>query len=139
MGEENNTFENDNQQLNETDYSYQSQYTGNGSGKGQGTGLGTASMICGIFSILTVCGSFAVVYVNPILVMMMYLAPVLGIVAIVLGIVQLVKNESKGMAIAGIVCGAVGLLIFIGLICIGLWAISSGLYDKVMNGQYYYY
>ena len=49
MGEENNTFENDNQQLNETDYSYQSQYTGNGSGKGQGTGLGTASMICGIF------------------------------------------------------------------------------------------
>ena len=71
--------------------------------------------------------------------MMMYLAPVLGIVAIVLGIVQLVKNESKGMAIAGIVCGAVGLLIFIGLICIGLWAISSGLYDKIMNGQYYYY
>ncbi|WP_075720987.1 DUF4190 domain-containing protein [Roseburia sp. 499] len=139
MGEENNTFENDNQQLNETEYSYQNQYTGNGSGKGQGTGLGTASMICGIFSILTLCGSFVTVYINPVLAMMMYLAPVLGIVAIVLGIVQLVKNESKGMAIAGIVCGAVGLLIFIGLICIGLWAISSGLYDKIMSSQYYYY
>lgn len=127
---ENNTFENNNQQVNGTNYSYQSQPTG--SGKGQGIGLGIASMVCGILSILMIC----CVYVD--LAILAYLAPVLGIVAIVLGIVQIVKNESKGMAIAGIVCGAVGVLIFVALICIGLYAINSGLYEEIMNSYYYY-
>ena len=40
------------------------------------------------------------------------------------------------MAIAGIVCGAVGVLIFVALILIGLWAINSGYYDRILN-QYY--
>lgn len=89
-------------------------------------------MICGILSILTICGSFVGVTISVMLVLMMYLSPVLGIVAIVLGIVQIVKNESKGMAIAGIVCGAMGILIFVGIIAIGIWAISSGFYEKYM-------
>lgn len=137
MGDENNTFENNNQQGNGTptgtNYSYESQSTGNNysSGKGQGTGLGIASMICGICSILFICLIYTGVFA-----LLAYAAPILGIIAIVLGIVQIVKNESKGMAIAGIVCGAVGILIFVGLICIGLYAINSGLYDKLMN-QYY--
>lgn len=140
MSDENNTFENNNQQVNQnlgTGYqdgmNYQSQNSNNGSGKGQGTGLGVASMVCGICSILIICAVFTGA------VILAYLAPVLGIVAIVLGIVQIVKNESKGMAVAGIVCGAIGILIFVGIICIGLYAISSGLYDEIMNQYGVYY
>lgn len=104
----------------------------NGSGKGQGTGFGITSMVCGILSIVLICS----VYVGAPL--LTYVAPLLGIIAIVFGIVQIVKNESKAMAIAGIVCGAIGILIFIALICIGLWAISSGFYGDVMRYYDYY-
>lgn len=150
MSDGNNTFDNNDQQINEgqqnPNYSYgeqqpNDQYSyGNGvqpsweqnygSGKGKGTGLGVASMVCGILSILLIC----CVYVG--LPILTYAAPICGIVAIVLGIVQIVKNESKGMAIAGIVCGAVGLLIFVALILIGLWAINSGFYETIMNEYY---
>ncbi len=144
MSEENNTFENNDQQGNGTpegnNYFYQGQPTGNdySSGKGQGTGLGIASMVCGILSILILCGGFVGITISVMLVLMMYLSPVLGIVAVVLGIVQIVKNESKGMAIAGIVCGAIGILIFVGIICIGLYAINTGLYDNIINTYSYY-
>lgn len=160
MSDINNTFDNNDQQINEgqqnPNYSYGNQQPNNqqtnyqqpnnqysygngnqpsweqnyGSGKGQGTGLGIASMVCGILSIVLICSTYVGL---PILT---YAAPVCGIVAIVLGIVQIVKNESKGMAIAGIVCGAVGVLIFVALILIGLWAINSGYYDRILN-QYY--
>lgn len=128
MGDENNMFENDNPQGNVTPTGMNY-----GSGKGQGTGLGIASMVCGILSILLICSTYAG------LPLLTYAAPILGIIAIVLGIVQLVKNESKGMAIAGIVCGAVGILIFVGLFLIGLWAIQSGFYEKLIDGGYYSY
>ena len=133
MGDENSTFEND--------YSCQNQYTGNGSRKGQGTGLGIVSLVCGICAILFICLSF--VYnrieadkqaedsvqiedqiqtedsvqtedqIRAVVVGASGISPILGIIAVVLGIVQIVKNEKKGMAIVGIVCGAVGLALYI--------------------------
>ncbi len=126
MSDENNTFENNG--TSETNYSNQAQPTGNdySSGKGQGTGLGIASMVCGILSIVTIC-------------CLPYAPIVLGIVAIVLGIVQIVKNEKKGMAIAGIVCGAVGLIGYILILAIGAYALSSGLYDEIMSQYSQYY
>ena len=137
MSDVNNTFDNNDQQINEgqqnPNYSYGNQPSWEqnyGSGKGQGTGLGIASMVCGILSIVLICSTYVGL---PILT---YAAPVCCIVAIVLGIVQIVKNESKGMAIAGIVCGAVGLLIFVALILIGIWAINSGVYESILSEYY---
>lgn len=129
MSEENNIYGNNNEetqytQAPEPDYTqapettvngevYTSGTTNYGSGKGQGKGLGIASMVCGILSILTICCMAVVPF--------FVCAPVvLGIVAVVLGIIQIVKNESKGMAIAGIICGIVGILIFIAVLVIGL-------------------
>lgn len=68
--------------------------------KGEGTGLGIASMILGIISVLLFCTC-----VNWIT----------GIVAIILGIVQLVKNKDKTFAVVGIVTAAVSLLLSIWL------------------------
>ena len=129
MSEENNTFENNNQSVEETpsgdNYSYQNKPSGSeyNSGKGQNTGLGIASMVCGIVAIPIMCctnvGSI--------------LSIILGIVAVVLGIVQIVKNEQKGMAIAGIVCGAVAVVVCIALVVLGTYMISTGLYDEIMR------
>lgn len=133
MGDENNTFENNVNETPESDYqggmtednySYRSEQTGNdyGSGKGQGTGLGIASMVCGILSIVLLC-------------CVPYAPIILGIVAIVLGIVQIVKNEKKGMAIAGIVCGAVGLVVYVLLVGVVAYMISTEGYEEFL--EYY--
>lgn len=143
MSDENNTFDNNDQQYNQQynftpDGNYQNGMNYNNSGKGQGTGLGIASMVCGICAVLFLCCMF-----GGSLALGTYLSPVLSIVAIVLGIVQLVKNESKGMAIAGIICGAVALVCFIGIICLGVYMLSSGLYeelyDEILNNYSSYY
>ena len=109
MSEENNSFESIN---------YDSYENGGPSGKGQGKGLGIASMVCGIVSIVSICCGMTI----PLL---MYGSVVLGIVAIILGIIQIVKNESKGMAIAGIICGAVGIIMFIVILALGLYVIIT--------------
>ena len=77
-------------------------------------------MVCGILSIVTIC-------------CVPYAPVILGIVAVVLGIVQIVKNEKKGMAIAGIVCGALGLIAYIALFAFGTYLLSSGMYDDLMK------
>jgi hypothetical protein len=66
-------------------------------------GLSIASMVCGIVSLLICC--------------VWYVAPVLGLVAVVLGFVALAKiksdparNRGKGMAITGVVTGALALI-----------------------------
>lgn len=87
------------------------------SGKGQGKGFGIASMVCGILALITCCMWCTVIP--------------LGIVAIVLGILQIVKNESKGMAIAGIVCAAIGLILFISLSIYGNYLQSIGAYNEL--------
>lgn len=85
--------------------------------KGQSNGFGIASMVCGILALITCCMWCTVIP--------------LGIVSIVLGILQIVKNESKGMAIAGIVCASVGLILFIGLTIYGNYLQSIGAYNEL--------
>lgn len=68
-------------------------------GKGN-IGFAIASLICGILSILCCC--------------LVWLALVFGVAGIVLGVITLTqKYEGKGMAIAGIITGGVGLLLFL--------------------------
>ena len=68
--------------------------------------FGIISLVCGILAVLcSCCGWFGIV---------------LAVAAIVLGILSINKGEdAKGMAIAGIVCGGVGLLIGIIVIIMG--------------------
>lgn len=76
------------------------------------------SMICGILSILCCCLS--------------YVAIVIGVAAVVLGIISIRKEEpKKGMAIAGIICGGVGLVIVVILIAWGNALMNSGLMDSL--------
>ena len=60
-------------------------------------GFGIASMVCGILALVTCC--------------IWCLSVPLGIVSIVLGILQIQKKTAKGMAIAGIVCSVIGILL----------------------------
>ena len=73
--------------------------------KSESVGLAVASLVCGIISILsciTCCGGIFI-----------------GIAAIVLGIIAITNNYGgRGMAIGGIACGAVGLIITIVFIVI---------------------
>ena len=132
MSEENNSFESSsfesNNQGNQytqapdinTSYSgnYDSYGNGNPSGKGQSNGFGIASMVCGILALITCCLWCTVIP--------------LGVVAIVLGILQIVKNENKGMAIAGIVCAAIGLILFIVLTIYGNYLEATGQYNEIL-------
>ncbi len=69
--------------------------------------FGIISLICGILSIICCCLS--------------WIALILGVAAVVLGIISIKKQEdAKGLAIAGIVCGGVGIVIFIVVLIIGL-------------------
>lgn len=131
MSEENNSYENNSYENSseETQYTqapiteepvYSGEATDYSSEKGQGKGLGIASMVCGIVSLIGCCGLW-------------YVSIPLAIVAIVLGIVQIVKNEARGMAIAGIVCGAIGVILSILVIVGSVALISSGLYQELIN------
>ena len=71
-----------------------------------GKGLAIASMVCGIASIVLCCFT--------------YFALILSIAAVVLGIISKKKTtEGSGMALAGIITGAVGLLIALFFIIVG--------------------
>ena len=77
------------------------------------------SLICGILSILCCC-LFKVV------------ALMLAIAAVVLGIVSIKKLEpKKGMAIAGIVCGGVGLVLTVIAMAFGAAMLASGALDEM--------
>lgn len=91
----------------------------NNSGKGQGTGFGIASLVLGIVSIVVCC--------------IWYISIPAGILAIVFGIMQIVKNEKRGMAIAGIICSAVGVIASIVVLIYAAYMVSSGLYQDIMN------
>ncbi len=68
------------------------------------------SLVTGIASILCCCSYF----ITP------WLCMILAVTAIVLGILSMNKEESgRGMAIAGIICGGVGLVLGIIVIIIG--------------------
>ena len=75
-------------------------------------GMAIASMVCGILSITICCGT-----------------GILAIVAVVLGIISIKKPGCKGMALAGIITGAIGLVFTI------IWVILSisGTMTEVMS------
>ena len=72
--------------------------------------FGIISLVCGILGLLcSCCGWFGIL---------------LTVAAVVLGIISLKKENAKGMAIAGIVCGGIGLLIAI-IVIVMVGALSS--------------
>ena len=76
-----------------------------------GKGMAIAAMVCGIIAVLS-C-AFALVAIP------------CGIVALVLGIIALVKKkDGKGMAIAGVATGGVGLLASIVLLVLSFMAVD---------------
>ena len=86
-------------------------------------GFAIASLICGIISVICCClGCFSLV---------------LAIAAVALGIVTLAcKYDGKGMAIAGIVLGGVGVVMFIITIFIGSSDGYTEMMDELMNELY---
>ena len=104
-----------------------------------GSGLAIASLVCGILGVLT--GIF------------IFSGLSLGLAGIVLGIVALVKVKNgtasgKGMAIGGIVTGALGMIVAVGVLILGLIGIgmlsdcaenavqdSSGNYVCTVHGE----
>lgn len=101
---------------------YHNQY--NAEYEEQGQGFGIASLICGILSIVTCCCSCPC-------------AP-LAIVSIVLGILQISKGagSGRGMAIAGIICSAVGLILMVISLVFTIVMNSSGFADSYYQNYY---
>lgn len=74
-----------------------------------GNELAIVSMVCGIISIVICC--------------VFYLSGPLAVIAVVLGIVSLSKQmNGKGMAIAGIVTGSIGVLLALAMVLVVLLA-----------------
>ncbi len=98
-----NYYQQNNQQGNYYQQPYgQYQQTG-ANGKKIGQGFGIASLVLGIISLILFCTCINIV---------------LAIVAIIFGIIQIVKYEKKGMAIGGIATAGASILLF--FICMGL-------------------
>lgn len=71
------------------------------------SGFAIAGMVCGILSIVCCCA--------------WYISGILGILGLVFSIMAIVKKmPGKGLAIAGIVCVSVGLILAIGLLVFAL-------------------
>lgn len=76
---------------------YQQPYYGQTvSQKGDGTGFGIASLVLGIVSIFTFACCVNYIF---------------AILAIIFGIIQLVKNKSKGLAIAGLITAGISVVV----------------------------
>ncbi|MBQ8663774.1 MAG: DUF4190 domain-containing protein [Eubacterium sp.] len=88
--------------------------------KPEKTGMAVASLVLGIVAVVLSC-----TYVNV----------VLAIISIILGVIYLVKKPTarKGMAIAGIILSIASIVILIALVAVGIFVLSSGLYDVIMN------
>lgn len=83
-------------------------------------GFAIASLVCGILAVICCCFSCV--------------SLVLAIAAVALGIVTLAcKYDGKGMAIAGIVMGGLGILMFVGMIIIGASDGYTEMMDEIMN------
>lgn len=120
---ENNYQQNYNSQ---TENNYQQNYNSQGYNNGSynqyeqpSSGFGIASMVCGILALITCC--------------LWCTCIPLAVVSIVLGILQIQKGTAKGMAIAGIVCSAIGLILFLVLTIWGNYLQSSGAYYELLR------
>lgn len=87
---------------------------------GGNIGVAIASLVCGILSLVCCCLS--------------WFSFVLAVAAIVLGIITIAKKyDGMGMAIAGIVTAAIGLIIFIVFIGISVAMPFEELLDEIAN------
>lgn len=91
-----------------------------------GSGLAIGSMVCGILSIVLCCGS--------------WISWILSVVAIVLGAVSISKGRrGKGMAMAGIITGAVGIVLSILILIVaGIMGAAGDLAEYSHYFDYYY-
>ena len=96
--------------------------------KGDGTGFGVASLVLGIASVFLF--GCCVNYITAVL-------------AIIFGVVQMVKNRSKSMAVAGIVTACVSILLgtfmWIGVAVNMNGRSAEEIYDDIYNDFYDYY
>ena len=70
----------------------------NGNNKSESEGFGIASLILGIITVLLFCTC---------------ISWITGILAIIFGVLQLVKGNKKGMAIVGLITGGIGFVVSI--------------------------
>lgn len=86
-------------------------------------GLSIASLVCGILSLICCC--------------LTWFSFVLTVAAIVCGIITLVKNyDGKGMAIAGIITGGLGLVIVLISLCISVALPTEEIYQEILDEFY---
>ena len=95
-------------------YGYQDPYMSMMQANNQGMGLGIASMVLGILALVTCC--------------CWYISGPLSAISLILGIIGIKSDNGKGMAIAGVVCSGVALLI---LGCIMVY--SCSVYGSAFN------
>ena len=99
----------------------------NGNNKSESEGFGIASLILGIITVLLFCTC---------------ISWITGILAIIFGILQLVKGSKKGMAVVGLITGGIGLvasiILYILIFFTGLGSYSSynDIYDHIYDDIY---
>lgn len=90
-------------------------------------GFAIGALVCGILSVVLCCCVYGI------------LSLILGILAIVFAVLSKKQNGGKlsGLAIAGLICGCVGLLFsVIYIICYAV--LGTALYSELKNFSYYY-
>ena len=94
-----------------------------GSNKSESEGFGIASLVLGIITVLLFCTC---------------ISWITGILAIIFGIIQLVKGNKKGMAIVGLITGGIGfaasIILYILIFFTSLGSYSN--YDDIYNHIY---
>jgi hypothetical protein len=106
-----------------TEYNYGQPAGRYGSNKSESEGFGIASLVLGIITVLLFCTC---------------ISWITGILAIIFGIIQLVKGNKKGMAIVGLITGGIGfiasVILYILIFFTGLGSYSN--YDDIYNHIY---
>ena len=106
-----------------TEYNYGQPAGGYGSNKSESEGFGIASLVLGIITVLLFCTC---------------ISWITGILAIIFGIIQLVKGNKNGMAIVGLITGGIGfiasVILYILIFFTGLGSYSN--YDDIYNHIY---
>ena len=112
------------QSNNSVDYNYGQP---NGNNKSESEGFGIASLILGIITVLLFCTC---------------ISWITGILAVIFGILQLVKGNKKGMAVVGLITGGIGfaasIILYILILFTGLGSYSSynDIYDHIYDDIY---
>lgn len=129
----NNAYGSNNQNFNQP---YQPYYGAENNQKGEGIAFGVTSLVLGILTIVLFCTC---------------ISWITGVLAIIFGIIQLVKYRQKGLAIGGIITASIGLLLTIILYTAAFAGMGStstyndiyneiydDIYDDIYDGSYDY-